>query len=90
MSLLDQVLNIGGLAYLVVMPPLLLSDWLLIALNRYGIEITQYTHGFVALWSAFLSVVGLRKLLGVGTGLALGLSLLSMVLGIIVLAILAR
>jgi hypothetical protein len=86
----DLILNIGGLAYLVVMPLLLPSDWLLIALNLYGIGITQYTHGFVALWSMFLSVVGLRRMLGVGTGLALGLSLLSMVTSIMILAIFAR
>jgi hypothetical protein len=86
----DQILNIGGLAYLVVMPPLMLSDWVLIALDHYQVTITAFTHGFVALWGLFLSIVGLQKLLDVKIWLAFGLSLLNMVVGISIFAIFAR
>ena len=86
----DQILNIGGLTYLIVMPPLMLSDWVLIALDCYQVTITGFTHGFVAIWSLFLSVIGLQKLLDVEGRLAFGLSLLNMVVGISIFAIFAR
>ena len=86
----DLILNIGGLAYLVVMPPLMLSDWALIALGRFGISVTAYTHGLAGLASFVLSVFGLRRLLDVDLWLGMGLTILSTALSIGVLAIFAR
>jgi hypothetical protein len=86
----DTILNIGGLGYLVVMPPLLLADWLLVALDAYAISITTWTHLGVALWSMGLTVVGLRRLLHLPLGLALGLAALSTAVSIPLLAIFAR
>jgi hypothetical protein len=84
----DILLNIGGLGYLITMPFILLSDWLLIALDAYWLA--EYTHPLVTFWGAVLSVIGLKKLLGVKTGLAIGLVVLSMVVSIPLLAIFAR
>ena len=84
----DILLNIGGLGYLIVMPLILFSDWLLMGLNAYWLA--EYTHPLAALWGAVLSVIGLEKLLGVQTKLAIGLVVLSMLVSIPFLAIFAR
>jgi len=84
----DILLNIGGLGYLITMPFILLPDWLLIALNAYWLA--EYTHPLVTIWGAVLSVIGLKKLLGVKTGLAIGLVMLSLAISIPLLAIFAR
>jgi hypothetical protein len=84
----DTLLNIGGLGYLITMPFILLPDLLLIVLNVYWLA--EYIHPLVAFWGAVLSVIGLKKLLAVKTGLAIGLVVLSMAVSIPLLAIFAR
>jgi Yip1-like protein len=86
----DTILNIGGLDYLVTMPPLLLADWLLVALNDYTLSITAWTHLAVTLWGAALTAAGLLRLLRLPLPLALGLAALSVVVSIPLLAIFAR
>jgi len=84
----DQILNIGGMGYLIIMPFILVSDWLLIALNQY--PIAEYTHPLAAFWSIALTFIGLKKILGTRTGLALGMSLLSELVSIPLLAVFVR
>ena len=84
----DIILNIGGLGYLVMMPFVLLSDWLLIILNAYWLA--EYTHPLAALWGLVLTVIGLKELLGTRTGLAITMTIVSMVVSIPLLAIFAR
>jgi len=84
----DLILNIGGLGYLVVMPFILISDWIFVALNAYGLA--AYVHSLAAPWSILLTTIGLKKVLGAKIGLAVGLSLVSEVLSIPLLAIFAR
>ncbi len=85
---MDLILNMGGLGYLIIMPFILLSDWLLIALNAY--DLAEYSHSLVAVWSLVLTVIGLRRLLGVKTGLAIVLGLVSLLFTIPILAIFSR
>ena len=50
---MDQILNIAGVIYLVVMPYTFLIDWTAIALNAFNSEIIIVLHGVVDLvWSA--------------------------------------
>lgn len=84
----DLLLNVGGLGYLIVMPFVLLSDWLLIAFDAYWLA--EYTHPVAALWGMILTVIGLKKLLEVKTAPAIGLALISLVVSIPPLAIFAR
>ena len=84
----DQILNIGGLGYLVTMPFILVSDWSFIAANIY--PIVEYTHPLSALWGLVLTVIGLKKIFGTGTGLSIGLAFASMLVSIPLLALLAR
>jgi hypothetical protein len=85
---MDTLLNIGGLGYLITMPFILLSDWLLIAVNAYGVA--EYTHPLAAVWGLVLTVIGLKRMLNVKTGLAVVLALVSMLVTIPFLAIFAR
>jgi len=84
----DQLLNMGGLGYLIIMPFILVTDWLFIAVNRY--EIAEYIHSLAAPWGMILTVIGLKELLGVKSAAAWGLALLSALLTIPFLAIFAR
>jgi len=84
----DQILNIGGMGYLIIMPFILISDWVFVALNQYSIA--EYTHPFAAIWSVALTYIGLKTILGTRKRLAFGMVLLSEVLTIPLLAIFAR
>ncbi len=84
----DTILNIGGLGYLVIMPFVLFSDWLLIALDAYWLA--EYTHPVVTVWGVILTVIGLKNLLDVKIGLAFVLAIISTVVSIPLLAIFAR
>ena len=87
---LDRILLIGGLTYFVVMPPLLVSDWILVAINRFEVAITMYTHGFVAIWSMILTILGLQTLLRIRRSLAAVTSILALLLTLPYLMIFAR
>jgi len=90
-SNMDQILNIAGVIYLVVMPYTFLVDWTLIALNAFNSQVVVGLHGVVDLvWSLALQVIGLRRLLGIETKLALIVSLISSAVGMPLLALLAR
>jgi hypothetical protein len=84
----DIILNIGGLGYLVIMPFVLFSDWLLIVLNTYWLA--EYTHPLATLWGLILTIIGLKELVGTNTGLAIALAILSTAVSIPLLAIFAR
>jgi hypothetical protein len=87
-SRFDQILNIGGLGYLVIMPFILLSDWIFIALNSYALA--TYVHSLTAPWSIFLITIGLKKVLGVRTWLAVAMAIVSEAISIPFLALFAR
>ena len=53
-----------------MMPFILLSDWLLIALNAYWLA--ECTHPLAAFWGLVLAVIGLKKLLDTKKGRAGG------------------
>ena len=84
----DQLLNMGGLGYLIVMPFILLTDWLFIAVDRY--DIAEVVHSLTLPWSWVLTVIGLNVVLGVRTARALVLALVSTPLTLPLLAIFAR
>ena len=78
----------GGLGYLIIIPFILVTDWLFIPVDRY--DIAEYVHSLALPWSIILTVIGLKELLGVKTAAAWGLALLSALLTIPLLAIFAR
>ena len=88
---MDKILNIGGVQYLVVMPYTFLVDWSTLALGVFDISLIGYIHGGIDLvWSIALQVIGLRVMMGLRTGQALGLSLASTAVTLPLLAIFAR
>ena len=90
-SNMDQILNIAGVIYLVVMPYTFLVDWTPITLNAFNSQVVVGLHGVVdLLWSLALDVIGLRRLLGIEPKLALTVSLISQVVAMPLLAVLAR
>ncbi|WP_036219464.1 YIP1 family protein [Calidithermus chliarophilus] len=88
---MDRLLQVGGVVYLVVMPYTFAVDWTTLAFGAFGMGLIVYVHGVVDLvWSVALQVVGLRVLLGLPAGLALGLTLLSTLFTLPLLMIFAR
>ena len=88
---MDQILNIAGVIYLVVMPYTFLIDWTAIALNAFNSQVIVVLHGVVDLvWSLALQVIGLRQLLGIETKLALIVAVISSAVGVPLLALFAR
>jgi hypothetical protein len=85
---IDLILNIGALGTLVIMPVILVSDWLLIVSNAYFVA--EFTHPVAALWGLVLTAIGVKRLLGVKSGFAFLLALISTLLSIPFLAIFAR
>lgn len=84
----DQILNIGGMGYLVIMPVILLSDWVLVLLNAY--RWAQFSHSIALPWSIVLTAVGLRSLLGIRFRRAVLLGIIGEMVSIPFLALLAR
>ncbi len=84
----DQLLNMGGLGYLIVMPFILVTDWLFISVDRY--DIAEFVHSLTLPWALILTVIGLNERLGVKAAAAWGLALLSTPLTLPLLAIFAR
>jgi hypothetical protein len=87
---MDRILMIGGLIYLIVMPPLMVTDWVLVGLDRFEVGITMYTHGLAALWSVILTILGLRVLLGIKLPLGVLTSTVALISTLPLLMIFAR
>lgn len=65
---LGRVLDVVGLGMLVPMPPLWLSDVLMLATNTFRLPRLAVTHATVQLWETALFAVGLHPVLGVPWG----------------------
>lgn len=90
-SNMDLILNMAGVGYLVIMPYTFLVDWTAIALGAYGSGVIILLHGMVDLvWSLVLGVIGLRRLLGLETQLALIVSIIGAFVVIPIQALFAR
>ncbi len=87
----DRILTIAGVQYLVVMPYTFLVDWTTLALGVFDMSLIGYIHGGVDLiWSVTLQVIGLRVLLGLRTGFALLLAVVSAAFTLPLLGLFAR
>ena len=84
----DQQLNIGGLNNLIILPVIILSDWIFLALGRYSIA--QYVHSFTPLWGLILNIIGQRGFYGTPARFSAGITMVSIILTIPILAITAR
>jgi hypothetical protein len=71
----DQVLNIVGMGMLILMPVMWLWDWMMIALNLYQLTTMAVSHTVVQLWEAIIEFVGFKRILGLGTLLAVCIAL---------------
>ena len=84
----DTQVNIGGMTYLIVMPVILVSDWILLAVGHY--ELSIYTHPLSMFWSVPIGIIGVRCLLNARTPYAVAGVLLTELVSIPLLAIFAR
>ncbi|UCH10631.1 MAG: hypothetical protein JSU61_01680 [Fidelibacterota bacterium] len=79
---LDQILNITGMAALVVGSVLVVWDWIWIALGWQSDMVLGISHLVIDTWGIVIMVAGLRSLLGVPVRLGVVLSLIWLALGI--------
>jgi len=78
----DQVLNLGGMAALVVGTLLLAWDWLWIAMGGANQYFLGISHLVIDLWAVVIMTGGLKRLLGVPAWLGALLSVLSVPLSL--------
>ena len=74
----DQIVNISGMAALVIGAFLLLWDWVWYAIGGVDQYFLGYSHLVISLWAVLITVLGLKRSLGVPVWLAALLSLLAM------------
>jgi len=74
----DRILNITGMGTLVVGAFLIFWDWLWIIAGSVDQHWLGYSHLLIDVWGVVITVVGLRKRLGVPVWLGVGMYLLAM------------
>ncbi|NIN69799.1 MAG: hypothetical protein GTO63_34985, partial [Anaerolineae bacterium] len=74
---IDQILNINGMAALIVGAFLIPWDWAWIALGVADQYFLGITHLVISLWAIVIMVVGLRRLLSVPPLLSIVLSVIT-------------
>jgi len=73
----DQIVNISGMAALVVGAFIVLWDWAWITIGGVDQYFLGYSHLVISLWAVIITVIGLKRTLGVPVWLATLLSVLS-------------
>jgi hypothetical protein len=73
---IDQIINITGMAALVVGAFLVPWDWAVFALGVADQYVLGISHIIISLWAIVIIVVGLRRILSVPIGLSIALSFL--------------
>lgn len=61
----DQVLNIVGMATIVVGASILVWDWLWFALGGMNQYLLGLTHLAISLWAVLIEAIGLKRILGI-------------------------
>jgi hypothetical protein len=74
----DQLVNIMGMAALVVGAFLLVWDWIGFAVGGLNQYLLGYSHLIFSLWAVAITVIGLKRTLAVPVWLGILLSLLAM------------
>jgi hypothetical protein len=78
----DQIMNITGMAALVVGAFLVVWDWGYILLGGRDPIFLGISHLVLDVWTVVITVIGFRRMLGIPTWLAILLNLLWLVLGV--------
>jgi hypothetical protein len=78
----DQIVNIGGMAALVVGAFILVWDWVWFTIGGVDQYFMGYTHLIISLWAALITVLGLKRILGVPLWLGVLLSLIAIPIGL--------
>ena len=76
-SSFDQILNIGGMAALIVGTVLIPWDWAWVLIGGANQYFLGISHLVISLWATLIMVLGLQRILGVPVWLGIVLSLLS-------------
>ena len=77
----DKILNINGMATLVVGAFLIVWDWVWIVMGWQSDVLLGISHLVLVIWAIVITVVGFRRILGLPTWLAILLNVLWVVLG---------
>lgn len=86
----DLVANVVGLAMLTPMPVVWAFDWAALGFGFYRIEVMAVSHSLFQLWETALQALGLRRVLGVPTGVAIALAVITNTLYVLIAATIAR
>jgi len=78
----DQIVNLLGMAALVVGAVLIPWDWFWFAVGGVDQYFLGFSHLVISLWAALLIVLGLKRTLGIPVGLGVLLTLLTIPVGL--------
>jgi hypothetical protein len=79
---LDQILNLTGMAALIIGAFIVVWDWLWFLLGWHNDLALGISHLVIDIWAIAITVAGLRTLLGVPVRLGIALNLLWLALGV--------
>jgi hypothetical protein len=74
---IDQILNLTGMAGLVIAPLLIVWDWFWFAVGGTNQYFLGISHLIIDIWWFVITVVGLKRILGVSVWLGIALSILA-------------
>lgn len=80
-SKIDSILNITGMASLIVGAVLVPVDWVFIALDWHYPMILGFVHMFVAFWGVAIIITGYKKMLQVPVWLGIVLNIIWILIG---------
>jgi hypothetical protein len=78
---IDQILNINGTLALVVGAVILAWDWIYVAAGWRSDVVLGISHLVILIWGMSITVLGYRRILGLRTGVAIGVTVLWVALG---------
>ena len=73
-SSFDKLLNVIAWGMLIPMPIVWVWDWAMLVLDTFDLGTMAISHSLFQAWEAALQVVGLRRVLGLETGLAVAVA----------------
>jgi hypothetical protein len=76
----NHILNIFGVVSLVVGSALVIWDWIWVAVDFHNYMVLGITHLLFDIWAIWLSVISMKKIMGLGYGLGILLNLLWIIL----------
>ena len=86
----DAILNYGGMAAVIVAPPCLVMDWILIAFGLRILPVMAVTHSVIVVWSVILGAIAFKRLFNLKYSFSAAIIAISLLVGVLIGALFSR